>query len=110
MLTTAEKYCPTCKAKAEAKFKGYSNLYEQARKVWDEQYRKFYNSQEWRTFRLEVLKGSPFCQCGKFGSACHHVEPLKDNWERRLDPTNIVTMCSSCHASHELQERNKGKK
>ena len=110
MLDGGEKYCPKCKAKAESKFKGLSSLYEKERQDRDQQYKAFYNGREWKAFRLEVLKASPFCKCGKFASAVHHVVPLKVDWERRLDKTNMATLCHSCHSSHELAERNKGKK
>ena len=27
----------------------------------------------------------------------HHIEPLAEDWERRLDPVNLLTVCPVCH-------------
>lgn len=31
----------------------------------------------------------------------HHITPLAEDWARRLDPTNLITLCSTCHAQAE---------
>ena len=32
----------------------------------------------------------------------HHIEPLHENWERRLDDENLITLCPR---HHEMAER-----
>ena len=31
------------------------------------------------------------------GKDIHHIETLKDNWDRRLDCENLVCLCRECH-------------
>lgn len=31
----------------------------------------------------------------------HHITPLAEDWTRRLDPTNLVTLCAECHSKAE---------
>lgn len=31
----------------------------------------------------------------------HHIDPVADAWESRLDPANLVTLCPSCHEAAE---------
>ena len=107
-----ERYCERHKPMAEAKYKAYSALYEQDRRVFDERYRAFYQSREWRQLRAEVLSERPFCVSCKraFASDCHHKIPLKDDWSKRLDKGNIDPLCRQCHSKLELTERNKREK
>lgn len=58
----------------------------------------------WQQFRLRVLAERPLCQdCeaeGKVTEAVevHHVEKIKHAPHRRLDQTNVLALCESCHA------------
>ena len=27
----------------------------------------------------------------------HHIEELKDNWSKRFDKDNLISLCESCH-------------
>lgn len=72
--------------------------------VSNEQATAFYKSMAWRKCREYILsRDLGLCQdCLSSGvltpaDAVHHIEHLKENWERRLDPTNLVSLCSSCH-------------
>ena len=41
---------------------------------------------------------SPYCvRCGRPGEEVHHVVPRAVAPERTLDPSNLATMCRSCH-------------
>lgn len=112
MLSNGERYCEKHLEKAREKFEAYSRLYEQERRIFDAQYRKFYNSKEWKACRTECLAASPTCvECKKaFATDCHHVIPLRVDWEKRLDKSNIKTLCKPCHSKHELTDRNRGEK
>ena len=59
----------------------------------------------WQKFRLHYLYNhNPLCvDCleeGRTSSAVelHHIERLKTNPARRLDPDNIVGLCKRCHS------------
>ena len=56
-------------------------------------------SPSWRKVRSEHIKQQPFCQaCGsKNKLEVHHIEPYNINPDRELDPTNLITLCKTCH-------------
>lgn len=101
-------YCEKCQKKAELKFNLYSALYDAKRRIQESRYRAFYSSKAWRTFREGFLAEKPFCfKCNRFATDLHHIVPLKEDWEKRLDAKNIMPLCKACHSKTELEERNK---
>ena len=78
-------------------------------RVYDEQLRderatSFYRSRAWKAVRLQVLvRDNYLCQeCLRENritraTTVHHIVPLAEDWERRLDPDNLESVCSSCH-------------
>lgn len=78
----------------------------------------FYHSREWRAVRLQVLeRDSYLCQqCKRAGritpaKTVDHIEPLRANWSRRLDPNNLETICRQCHnAKHTERTQTRAKK
>lgn len=113
ILTALEgsKWCERCQAKAEEKYKAYTSLYDRQRAVFDSQYRKFYNSTEWKRIRLEVLGENPICcKCNKaFANEVHHDKPLRttEGWEKRLSKDNLLSWCKPCHSRHEKTKGNR---
>lgn len=66
---------------------------------WQHPARKFYRGPEWRRFRANILKNNPFCVvCGGKGQHVDHIIPVRIDWERRLDPTNMQVLCHPCHS------------
>lgn len=70
----------------------------------------FYHSSEWKTVRLQVLeRDSYLCQpCKRAGritpaKTVDHIEPLRTNWSRRLDPDNLETICRQCHNAKHIE-------
>ena len=64
----------------------------------------FYYSKKWQTVRQAILKRDGYkCQrCKGFGidkpaQQVHHIEHLEDNVLRAFDPTNLMSVCRSCH-------------
>ncbi|MGX7091191.1 HNH endonuclease [Hutsoniella sourekii] len=65
----------------------------------------FYWSSAWRKLRDEVLiRDNNECQvCKDFGRVTldklivHHILPLENHWDKRLDASNLVTVCIECH-------------
>ncbi|MBM3774010.1 MAG: HNH endonuclease [Acidobacteria bacterium] len=58
----------------------------------------------WRALRLHVLAGNPLCQdCMAVGRVTaaeevHHLVAITTDPGRRLDPTNLVPLCHTCHS------------
>jgi len=58
----------------------------------------------WRTFRLRVLRQNPVCtDCKAAGyiawaNELHHIVKVKDDPSRRLDASNVLPLCQSCHS------------
>lgn len=65
---------------------------------------KFYQSNQWKSVRLAALiRDNYLCQdCIKEkkiteAQHVHHIEEVKDNWDRRYDIENVVSLCPPCH-------------
>lgn len=78
-----------------------------------DKYKQFYNSRDWKNIREQVLCDHEFlCQdCKKngkikMGNQVHHIEPIQDNWNKRLDYDNLIVLCAECH--NKRHERNSG--
>lgn len=62
--------------------------------------REAFRSPKWKNVRAEHLVQYPRCAaCGRsLKLEVHHIEPVHINPERELDPSNLVTLCSTpCH-------------
>ena len=63
----------------------------------------FYKSLAWKKLREYKRNINPLCQhCLSNGIAtpmdvADHIEEIKDNWSRRLDLSNLMSLCYSCH-------------
>ncbi|HHW4400228.1 HNH endonuclease signature motif containing protein [Aeromonas veronii] len=73
----------------------------------------FYNSGAWRQLRdsFMSLKENLLCQrCLAVGitqaaEIADHIIEINDNWERRLDPTNLQPLCWCCHNTKTAAQR-----
>ena len=74
---------------------------EEHRNPTDPKYKAFYKSADWRRLSAWALAQSGWrcADCGGVATDVHHVVPIQTDagWELRLDPTNVVTLCVSCH-------------
>jgi hypothetical protein len=69
---------------------------------------------DWLELRRAHLEHEPYCRhCRARGvqrraAMVDHIEPLRLSPERRLDPSNLQSLCLSCHAAktHEERRRN----
>ena len=66
--------------------------------------KRFYGSVEWSLIRREVLiRDNYLCRdCLEKGlykkaETVHHIEEVVDNWDRRLDKENLISLCNKCH-------------
>lgn len=74
----------------------------------------FYASIRWNKLRSHHLKDNPFCvKCLKEGRMngdrphVDHIESLEENYDRRLDITNLQTLCNSHHSKKTVSENRK---
>ena len=74
-------------------------------------YNSFYCSREWQQLRqTKWVAENGLCEiCKKQGiikeaREIHHIEPITENWNKRLDYDNLIALCSDCHnAIHNRQ-------
>jgi 5-methylcytosine-specific restriction protein A len=71
----------------------------------------FYSGKTWRRLRTWKLSINPICErhlkYGRYVPATHvhhKVERLADP-SRSLDPTNLESLCASCHTRHHKGKR-----
>lgn len=65
---------------------------------------KFYNSKEWKRKREVILKRDIYqCrECKRYGktieaNTVHHILPIEDRYDLRLDNRNLISLCEECH-------------
>jgi competence CoiA-like predicted nuclease len=76
----------------------------------DKKSKAFYNSQEWVRTREEVLEMDEkidvfiFMTTGEvvIADTVHHITPLKDDWTKRIDKENLMSLN---HDTHSLIEK-----
>lgn len=72
----------------------------------DKQSDTFYHSREWELTRDEVLRKDKgidvyiYVTTGELviADAVHHIIPLKDNWNRRCDIDNLISLHHDTHS------------
>ena len=77
---------------------------------YHEKYASFYNSKEWKQLRkLKYADANGLCEkCFlkgiiKEGVDVHHKIPIEDDWDKRLDYSNLMLLCKDCH--NEIHDR-----
>ena len=60
----------------------------------------FYRSHKWKRTRQTILNRDGNCiNCGTHNRLqVHHIISINDAPELALDPTNLTTLCATCHA------------
>ncbi|UTH13304.1 HNH endonuclease [Macrococcus equipercicus] len=95
---TANSYCDQHSDVIKSVHKTYNNERVDVDEV------AFYNTSEWKSVRVAVLQRDFYLcqQCKAQGittvaNTVHHIVELKDDWDKRLDMTNLETVCTACH-------------
>ena len=98
------KVCNECRPKVELERKQNIKYYKQTTYERDSKYNKFYKSREWNKVRqLTIVKDHALCKdCLDRNiitpyNTVHHIVPIKDDWNKRLDVDNLICLCESCH-------------
>ncbi len=69
--------------------------------------------QDWARLRAAHLADEPYCpECARLGREtlpriADHIVPVRDAPERRLDPSNVQSLCVPHHQSKIQRERNR---
>lgn len=102
------KRCPRCNKRLELGkqcecIKKRHTEYRKYRNDYKEQ--QFYKSKEWLVTKSVVtsnLKGLDIYSyyilgVKEYGEKVHHIEPIKENWNRRLDIDNLIYLTEQNH-------------
>ena len=109
MANKSKKPCnyPGCISLVTERF--CSNHKQQHNKEYDRYSRetsivKFYHSAAWKRVRqLVLIRDNYLCQhCLNNNSITpadmvHHIEEVKQDWNKRLELSNLISLCNSCH-------------
>ena len=111
-------YCSKCRPIVEAEIaariqesKLKSN--KKYNKTRDPKYTRFYNSGPWRALSAKQLQDDGYrcLWCKGIATEVDHIQAIQtpEGWERRLDPTNLRSLCHDCHDRRHgrFQKRNK---
>lgn len=94
------RYCEACQPIAEEQAElsraKRAGTYNKGR---DKQSKAFYNSTQWVMLSRTRLQHDEYrCQvCGEIATEVHHKEALRDDWDKRFDFDNLMSVCVSCH-------------
>lgn len=76
-----------------------------------EKFKNFYNSKEWNQLRnFKFAEANGLCEeckqkgITRAGIDVHHIVPIEENWDKRLDYDNLILLCKECHN----QKHNRG--
>ncbi|UYL94103.1 HNH endonuclease [Geobacillus phage vB_GthS_PK5.1] len=101
---TRDRYCDQHKHLAEQRQRDKQRDKHYDKYKRNQQARAFYHSREWERTRLAVLARDNFlCQeCLKNkritrAVIADHIVPLLVAWDKRLDMSNLQSLCQSCH-------------
>ncbi len=81
---------------------------------------RFRNSAVWQRKRKQIKERDKHCcqfclikpapgqrRYNTHNLSVHHIEPMQESWEQRLDDSNLITLCSYHHEQAESGEINK---
>lgn len=90
--------CDACEAMRTGRHKDYDT---HAR---NKKHQSFYNSNQWKQLRdIKMVEAGYQCQaCRAHGivvpaEEVHHIVPIDVEWDKRMDPSNLVCLCHKHH-------------
>lgn len=100
---TSGQFCAVHQVDANKQRADANKHYDQHQR--NQKARMFYKSRAWHTARQRVLaRDNHICQvcwqqCHKatLADTVHHRVPISEDWNRRLDMTNLISLCAGCH-------------
>ncbi|WBL53610.1 HNH endonuclease [Bacillus phage yong1] len=95
---TRDRYCDEHKTQQQEETKHY-NKHSRNKTITS-----FYKSTDWkRTRQLGLIRDNYLCQhclkdhCFTPADMVHHIVEVKEDWSKRLDLDNLVSLCNACH-------------
>lgn len=93
----------------------YRRDYQKFRR--DKRIQEFRNSSEWREMRKKIIERDGDTDqyvlhttgALRPGFSVHHIIPLSERWDLRLDEHNLITLSTDTHASLEYKYKTKYK-
>jgi len=102
LCNLGERYCGQHKHLEGEQKQERHKQYDRQRR--DKKSARFYKSQAWRRVRQQALiRDHGLCQdCLKLeritpADTVHHEVEISQDWSKRLDIVNLVSLCSACH-------------
>jgi 5-methylcytosine-specific restriction endonuclease McrA len=103
LVEIGHTYCEIHQKEYEEKQKARHREYKQNRK--DEKEQKFYVSNEWQMVKKYIMqKYHGLCLYSLiienrivFADVVHHIVPIKERWDLRLNEDNLITLSNSKH-------------
>lgn len=101
VIPLGETYCDKCRPveKVTREELQVDDSEEMSAKV-----KSFYKSKQWRMFRKGILARDKYLcvACAANGrlsvaSDVHHIVRVKQDWNKRFDPSNCISLCKECH-------------
>jgi 5-methylcytosine-specific restriction protein A len=111
------QYCNDCKQEGKSRENKRKNWDRKDKLKWsryDRELNAFYSSAAWIGARNDKRKCNPLCEeCLENSlivpmAEVDHIVPIRDGGER-LDPTNLRSLCKSCHSKKSSKESRKMK-
>lgn len=112
LVELGETYCNLHKPDTKRSEANRQKLYDQSiRNKRDKKERAFYNSKRWKAAQKECMRmygGLCLWNYYKDGliieaTEVHHIEPIKERWDLRLDISNLVPLSHQAHVWIEKQ-------
>lgn len=75
---------------------------------YDKEVKAFYNSKVWKELsKIVLLENDYVCEyCGEEATMTDHYIPIKRDWSKRLDRSNLKASCKRCNDRRAILERN----
>ena len=105
--------CLECESKYQQQKKMDYKYYND--NLRDKKTQVFYNSIEWKQIKKTVhIRDKGLCTMClsenkiSYAEVVHHIEPLKENYNKRISPDNLICLCNKHHAHvHAVYDSNK---
>ena len=108
LVEAGKTYCEEHREDKQSRKKERDRQYNEKR---DPKLRKFYSSARWKKVRKRYISKNPLCEhClerdrVKPADVVDHIIPVKVDWSKRLDASNLQSLCNSCHAKKTQEDK-----
>ena len=113
LIPFTDKYCEVHIEVGNDKRKEQARVYSKSRYDNDPTYQRFYNSAAWKRVRDNVMRDWDYtCRLcwerdGIYTRAVlvDHIIEVRDDWDMRLEYSNLQPLCTKCHNIKTYNER-----